>query len=88
MKWKIRYSKEAENFIKKQGIRENVRNALIKFFQKMKGESVNIDLKKLLGDWEGYYRIRVGKVRIIFKIDKENKEIFVERVDHRGNVYK
>jgi len=37
MKWKIRYSKEAENFINKQGIRENVRNALIKFLQKMKG---------------------------------------------------
>jgi len=54
----------------------------------MKGESVNIDLKKLLGDWEGYYRIRVGKVRIIFEIDKENKKIFVERVDHGGDVYK
>ena len=54
----------------------------------MKGEDVNINLKKLVGNWEGYYRIRIGKMRLIFKVHKENKEIFVEKVDYRGDVYK
>ena len=54
----------------------------------MKGKDVNIDLKKLVGNWEGYYRIRIGKMRIIFDMSKEGKEIFVEKVDHRGDVYK
>ena len=51
-------------------------------------EAVNIDIRKLVGTWEGYYRIRVSKIRIIFAISKESKEIFVEKVDHRGGVYK
>ena len=33
MKWKIRYSKEAEKFINEQDIRDKVRNALRKFLQ-------------------------------------------------------
>jgi len=36
MKWKIRYSKEAEKFINEQDIRDKVRNALRKFLQKVK----------------------------------------------------
>ncbi len=65
-----------------------MRNALKKFLQAMKGESVNLDLTKLLGNWKGYYRIRIGKIRIIFDISKVSREIFVEEVDHRGDVYK
>lgn len=88
MKWKIGYSRDAEKFINKHDIREKVRNALNKFLRGMKGESVNIDLRKLTGDWEGYYRIRIGNIRIIFDISKESRVIFVKKVDHRGDVYK
>ena len=88
MKWKVSYSKEAKNFIETYNIWNEVRNGIRKFFQKMKGEDVNINLKKLVGNWEGYYRIRIGKMRLIFKVHKENKEIFVEKVDYRGDVYK
>jgi mRNA interferase RelE/StbE len=88
MKWKVRYSKEAEKFINEQDIRDKVRNAIRKFLQKMKGEDINIDLKKLMGHWEGYYRIRIGKIRIIFDISKKTKEIFIEKVDYRGDIYK
>lgn len=34
MKWKVRYSKEAEKFINKQDIRDKVRNAIRKFLQR------------------------------------------------------
>jgi len=40
------------------------------------------------GEWKDFFRIRVGKIRIIFKIDFENKRIFVDRIDFRGDVYK
>lgn len=49
---------------------------------------MNIDIRKLKGEWSGYYRIRKGKLRIIFTIEKENKIIFIERIDYRGEVYK
>ena len=41
----------------------------------MKGEDVNINLKKLGGDWEGYYRLRKGKLRIIFEVKKTEEDI-------------
>ncbi len=55
---------------------------------KMKGGNVNIDLKKLSGEWEGYYRLRKGRLRIIFEIDKTDQVLFVDRIDFRGDVYK
>ena len=54
MKWKVSYSKEAKNFIETHNIWNEARNGIRKFFQKMKGEDVNINLKKLVGNWEGY----------------------------------
>jgi len=88
MKWRIDYSRDAEKFIEKQNIRIEVREELKKFLMKMKGENVNIDIKKLSGEWEGYYRLRKGKLRIIFEPNKTDKVLFVERIDFRGDVYK
>jgi mRNA interferase RelE/StbE len=88
MKWRIDYSREAEKFIEKQNIRLEVKEELKKFLIKIKGVNVNIDLKKLVGDWEGYYRLRKGKIRIIFEVNKNEKVLFVERIDFRGDVYK
>jgi len=88
MKWRIDYSRDAEKFIEKQNIRLDVREELKKFLMKIKGENVNIDIKKLSGEWEGYYRLRKGKLRIIFEPNKTDKVLFVERIDFRGDVYK
>lgn len=46
-----------------------------------------MDLKKLKGKWDGFLRIRKGNIRIILKVFKKEKRVFVERVDFRGNVY-
>jgi mRNA interferase RelE/StbE len=88
MKWRIEYSKDIEKFIDKQDVHIEVREELKKFLIKMKGGSVNIDLKKLVGEWEGYYRLRKGRLRIIFALNKTDKVLFVDRIDFRGDVYK
>jgi mRNA interferase RelE/StbE len=88
MKWRIDYSRDAEKFIRTQNIHDEVRRELKKFLIKIKGGNINIDLKKLEGDWEGYYRLRTGKLRIIFEINKSEKALYVEKIDFRGDVYK
>jgi len=88
MKWKIDYSNDASKFIKKQNIHDEVRNELKKFFKKMNGDDVNIDIKKLEGSWSGYYRLRKGKLRIIFEINKTEKSVYIDKIDFRGDVYK
>jgi len=43
--------------------------------------------KKLLGDLEGEFSLRVGAYRIIYFVDRE-KNIWIEAVRHRKEVYK
>lgn len=88
MKWRIEYSRDADKFIKKQNIRVEVTRELKKFLIKMQGGNVNLNLKKLTGDWAGYFRLRKGKLRVIFEINKIEKNLFIEKVDFRGDVYK
>jgi mRNA interferase RelE/StbE len=88
MTWRIDYSKDANKFIQKNKLQADVSAELKKFLLRLKGVDVNINLKKLAGDWEGYYRLRKGEVRIIFSINKLEKALYVEKVDLRGKVYK
>jgi mRNA-degrading endonuclease RelE of RelBE toxin-antitoxin system len=44
------------------------------------------DLAKLKGR-KGYYRIRIGELRIIFKVDKEPKKIYIEEIGYRKKIY-
>jgi mRNA interferase RelE/StbE len=46
-----------------------------------------LDIKKLKGNLSGFYRIRVGKMRVIFQIRRETSEIFIYDINFRGNVY-
>jgi mRNA interferase RelE/StbE len=87
------YSKNALKFINKNPSSlslEDVRNLVISALKKIfKIEETNIDLKMLRGDLHGYYRIRTGKIRIIFSLTK-NKifSAFVKDIGFRENIYK
>jgi mRNA interferase RelE/StbE len=41
----------------------------------------------LTGDWSGFYRLRVGDYRVIYRLDLENHLIVVEIIGHRRDVY-
>ena len=88
MSWNIEYSRRANDFIEEHGIREKVRESIKSFILKITGSNINLDIKKLKGEWAGYYRIRKGKIRVILKPDIEFRTIFVDVVDFRGSVYK
>jgi hypothetical protein len=60
MKWTIEYSRHADRFIQAEGIEGEVRSRIEGFIRKLRGESANIDVKKLKGEWRGYFRIRKG----------------------------
>lgn len=87
--WNIDLSKQADKFIEKENIKEDKILSLIqKFINYSKGLDENVDVKKMKGRWKGYHRIKIGKVRIILKVDFKERQILVDRIDHRGRVYK
>jgi len=89
MSWVINFSKEAEKFLAKhQRNKSEVFDVITRSIKKLQGEDINVDLKKLKGEWQGFYRSRAGKIRIILEFDFDNSLVFVERIDFRGDVYK
>lgn len=41
----------------------------------------------LKGKYQGLYRYRVGNYRVIYSINKENREILILRIKHRKEAY-
>lgn len=76
---KPKYSKQAEGYLKKQIDKqsERIKQAIAKL--------PSGDVKKLKGI-ENAYRLRVGDVRVLFERDYNN--IYVVKIDNRGDFYK
>ena len=87
--WQIELSRQADKFAKKENIKDDeILNLVKKVINYSKGLDENIDVKKMKGKWKGYYRIKIGKVRMILRIDFKNKIAFIDKIDFRGDVYK
>ena len=40
------------------------------------------------GDWKGYYRLRIGRNRVIFTVNFNSKDITIYAIGARGHIYK
>ena len=87
-------SKEAVKFLEKLSVKEaeKIREKLAALLNAIESEGIipfnELDIKSLKGDWKGFLRMRVGKTRIIFRIDAEADRLQVHDIDFRGNIYK
>ena len=53
------------------------------------GEDIShADIKKLKGKWEGFYRLRVREMRVIFIFDERKKLIRIHEIGFRSDIYK
>ena len=48
--------------------------------------TLTADIRALSGEWEGYFRLRVGDFRVIFQWAPEGLNMI--RVRYRSNVYR
>lgn len=89
MNWRVDFSRDALKFLHQNNIKENFIIDKIKLaLEKFKGENINVDIRKLKGSWEGFYRIRFSKLRIIVEFQFEICRAYIDKIDWRGNVYK
>jgi mRNA interferase RelE/StbE len=90
----ILFSKEATRFLKKLSTKEaeKIREKLADLLNSIVETGVipfnDLDIKNLKGDWQGFSRMRIGKVRVVFKVDAESDELQIYDIDFRGNIYK
>jgi len=89
MKVRVRYDKDAEKFFKKhEDVRKRYKNLVEELFTGEHPEKV--DVKPIEGKQGEYYRMRLGKWRVIFTYDEENMTILVNAIyaGSRGDIYK
>ena len=90
----IKFRKNAVKFLEKASSEdaERIRNSLNKILIFVEEQRMipftDLDIKKMKGDWEGFYRLRIGKIRIIFRINIDSAEIEIYTIGARGDVYK
>jgi len=86
-KYRLIVSKRAYKFLNK--VDRRLRRRLIEEISSLEDFpffAESLDIAKLKGR-RGYYRLRTGKMRTIFKIDREARTVLVQKIAYREEVY-
>jgi mRNA interferase RelE/StbE len=89
---KLKFSKNAARFLaeistnNQQRLKEKLKMLLFAVEENGAIPFRELDIKNLKGEWKGYQRMRVGKIRVIFQINTD--ELLVYEIDFRGDIYK
>ncbi|MFC2166927.1 type II toxin-antitoxin system RelE/ParE family toxin [Acidobacteriota bacterium] len=87
-KWRVELSKSAFKHLKK--LEEKSAQKILENLQELEGwenPCFHQDIRPLVGQLKGFYRLRVGNMRIIFELDRNNRRIGVHAIIHRGSAY-
>lgn len=89
MDWSFDFSRQADKFLKQQRITDaTVINIVGQALQKLDGEAVAVDLKRLTDPWKGFYRVRIQNIRVIFSFDAHAESVYVAVIDFRDSAYR
>ena len=84
MNYRIEYLEEVFHQLAK--IPRNIRNTITKAINE-RLSSNPYRFKPLVCNWKGFFRMRVGDYRVIYKVNKDKITVLIVRVDSRGKVY-
>ena len=91
---RIKFSRNAVSFLEKitekdkERIRQKIKTLVLSVEEHGIVPFREMDIKKLSGEWSEFLRMRIGKTRVIFRINREKDELLVYEIDFRGDVYK
>jgi mRNA-degrading endonuclease RelE of RelBE toxin-antitoxin system len=86
MSWTLRVAASAERALRR--LPEGVAAAMVEF---MVGPLCDAPARvgtPLQRELSGYHSARRGAYRIVYRIDKEQREVRVLRIEHRADVYR
>lgn len=90
----VKFRKQAIKFLQKTTLEDaaKIQGQLSQLLIAIEEQGVipftDLDIKKMKGQWEGFYRLRVGKIRVIFTVNLDSASIEIYTIGARGDVYK
>ena len=90
----IKFRKNAIKFLEKANLEdaEKIQEKISQLLAFVEEQAIipftELDIKKMKGDWEGFYRLRIGKIRIVFTVNTQSGEVEILTIGTRGDVYK
>ena len=90
----VRFPKQPIKFLEKSNSQEieNIRSSIKLITLAVEEQGIipftELDIKKMKGDWKGFYRLRIGKNRVIFTVDFDSRDVIIYVIGARGDIYK
>jgi mRNA interferase RelE/StbE len=90
----IKFRKNAIKFLEKANLEdaEKIQEKISQLLYFVEEQAIipftELDIKKMKGEWEGFYRLRIGKIRIVFTVNTQSGEVEIFTIGARGDVYK
>ena len=85
--FEIELSRQAEKFYQWADT-QTVRRLNACFEKLAQNPYTSSRIKKLRGEFQGSYRYRIGKLRVIYSVDVNKNVIYIEVMDSRKQVYR
>jgi len=92
MGWVIKYHRNAKKFLENldERIRSNIQKRLEELETSLEEGVIPFrtqDIRRLKGKWKGFLRMRIGDIRIIFRVDYSSRVIWIYNIHYRGKIY-
>ena len=85
MTYKIVLSRQAERYY--SNVDDKTARRLNKAFEVLESNPQPASAKALKGELEGFQRVRIGHLRVIYQLNETLQEIRIIRIGPRGDVY-
>jgi len=84
--WKVIFTVEAEEDLKK--LDKQIQKGVIEKIIWLRDNFDQIIPLPLGGKWQGFFKLRIGKWRVIYEVENLKRQITIHRIDKRDKIYK
>ena len=90
----VKFRKQAVKFLQKARPEEaaRIQDQINQLYKSVSDRGIipfnELDIKKMKGKWEGFYRLRISKIRVVFIVELTASDIEIYAIGYRGDIYK
>lgn len=85
-KWSLNFTSKAKDDLEK--LDKNLQKRTIEKLDWLQNNFDKITPSALGSEWRGFFKLRVGNWRIIYKVEWDKNQIIVYVIDRRDKIYK